>query len=47
MAAEPLSSPGEPDIHLPVRLRVTEAVLLDAGLEWDEIGALRERGGLG
>ena len=25
----------------------TEAVLLDAGLEWDEIGALRERGGLG
>ena len=25
----------------------TEAVLLDAGLEWNEIGALRERGGLG
>ena len=39
MAAEPLSSPGEPDIHLPVRLWVTEAVLFDAdGKELGKVG---------
>ncbi len=25
----------------------TEAILMDVGLDWDEIAALRERGGLG
>ena len=36
---EPLSSPGEPDIHLPVRLRFAEAVLFDAdGKELCKVG---------